>query len=273
MKRRSVLKRQTVRKKRRGRLTPIWKMISLVGVYFIKSSCLVIALVMISLLFVTLYEYLIQSPYVRLERVVFSGVDEDMRGELIELAGLNPDLSLLAIDLKEIKESMEKHLWIRSVKPEKRFPHTLAVRAEKEEPRAVVVMDKLYLMNRWGEIFKEIDPMGELDFPIITGVSNDKVKKRKHLLRAAHVLNILGSEKSPWSLKDLSEVHVKRDGNISLYFTSFPGVIQARGRDFGFKIDDLKKVVEHLERTGRTQMVRGINLDYHDGAVVSFKNG
>ena len=38
------------------------------------------------------------------------------------------------------------------------------------------------------------------------------------------------------------------------------------------KIDDLKKVVEHLERTGRTQMVRGINLDYHDGAVVSFKN-
>jgi hypothetical protein len=49
-------------------------------------------------------------------------------------------------------------------------------------------------------------------------------------------------------------------------------VIQARGRDFGFKIDDLKKVVEHLERTGRTQMVRGINLDYHDGAVVSFKN-
>jgi cell division septal protein FtsQ len=197
-----------------------------------------------------------------LERVIFSGVDEDMRSELIELAGLNPDLSLLEIDLKETKESMEKHLWIRSVKPEKRFPHTLAIRAEKEESRAVVVMDKLYLMNRWGEIFKEVDPMGELDFPIITGVSNNRANKRKHLLRAAHV-----------SLKDLSEVHVKKDGNISLYFTTFPGVIQARGRDFGFKIDDLKKVVEHLERTGRTQMVRGINLDYQDGAVVSFKNG
>ncbi len=115
--------------------------------------------------------------------------------------------------------------------------------------------------------------MGELDFPIITGVSKDRANKRKHLLRAAHVLNILSSEESPWSLKDLSEVHVKRDGNLSLYFTSFPGVIQARGRDFGFKLDDLKKVVEHLERTGRTQMVRGINLDYQDGAVVSFKNG
>lgn len=273
MKRRSVLKRQTVRKKKRGNLITLWRTISLVGVYFIKSSCLVVGLVMISLLFVSLYEYLIKSPYVRLERVVFSGVDEKLRSELIELTGLNPDMSLLAIDLKEIKENMEKHLWIRSVKPEKRFPHTLVVRAEKEEPRAVVVMDRLYLMNRWGEIFKEIDPKGELDFPVITGVSENKAYKKKHLLRAAHVLNILESQQSPWSIKDLSEIHVRRDGNISLYFTTFPGVIQARGRDFGFKIEDLKKVVKHLERTGRTQMVRGINLDYQDGAVVSFING
>ena len=273
MKRRSVLKRQTVRKKTRGKLNALWKTISLVGVYFVKFSCLVVALVMISLFFVSLYEYLLQSPYIQLERVIFSGVDEDMRVELIELAGLTPNMSLLTIDLKEIKENMEKHPWIRSVKVEKRFPHTLAVRVEIEEPRAVVVMDKLYFMNRWGEILREVDPTGVLDYPIITGVSMTRPNKRKHLMRAAHVLNILGSQKSPWSLKDLSEVHIKRDGNIALYFTSFPGVIQARGRDFGFKIDDLKKVVEHLDHTGRTQMVRGINLDYHDGAVVSFKNG
>lgn len=273
MKRRSVLKRQTVRKKKRGKLTALWKTTSLVSVYFVKLSCLVVALVMISLLFVSLYEYLLQSPYIQLERVIFSGVDEDMRAELIELAQLTPDMSLLAIDLKEIKENMEKHPWIRSVKPEKRFPHTLAVRAEIEEPRAVVVMDKLYFMNRWGNIFKEVDPRGELDYPIITGVSMIGPDKRKYLLRASHVLDILSVQKSPWSLKDLSEVHVKRDGNIALYFATFPGVIQVRGRDFGFKIDDLKKVVEHLDRTGRTQMVRGINLDYHDGAVVSFKNG
>ena len=273
MKRRSVLKRQTVRRKKRGKLSSIWKTISLVGVCFVKLSFLVVALVLISLFFVSLYEFLLQSPTIRLERVIFSGVDEVMRVELIELAGLTTDMSLLAIDLKEIKENMEKHPWIRSVKPEKRFPHTLAVRAEIEEPRAVVVMDGLYFMNRWGKVFKEVDPAGGLDYPIITGVSKTEQDKRKYLLRAAHVLNILSSQRSPWSLKDISEVHVKKDGNIALYFTTFPGVIHVRGRDFGFKIDDLKKVVEHLERTGRTQMVRGINLDYHDGAVVSFKNG
>ena len=272
MKRQSVLKRQTVQKKRRGNLTTMWKTVSLVGVYFLKFSCLVIALVMMSLVFVSIYQYLIQSPYLRLERIIFSGVDEEMRTELVELADLTPNLSLLTIDLKEIKRRMEMHPWIRFVKPEKRFPHTLAIRVEKEEPLALVVMDKLYFMNRWGNIFKEADPMGQLDYPLITGVSMNKSEKKEHLMRVAHVLNILSNEKSPWSLNDLSEVHVKRDGNICLYFTSFPGVIQTRGRDFGFKIDDLKKVVEHLKRTGRTQMVRGINLNYHDGAAVSFKN-
>ena len=272
MKRQSVLNRQAVRKKRRSNLTTLCKTVSLVGVYFVKFSCLVIALVMISLVFVSLYEYLIQSPYLRLERIIFSGVDEEMRNELAELAELTPDSSLLTIDLKEIKERMEKHPWVRFVKPEKRLPHTLVIRVEKEEPRALVVLDKLYLMNRWGNIFKEADPMGDLDYPIITGVSMNESDRQKHLMRVAHVLNILSNENSPWSLNDLSEVHVKRDGNISLYFTSFPGVIQARGRDFGFKIDDLKKVVDHLKRTGRTQMVRGINLNYHDGAAVSFKN-
>ena len=272
MKRQSVLKRQAVRKKRRSDLTTLWKAVSLVGVYFVKFSCLVIALVMVSLVFVSLYQYLIQSPYLRLERIIFSGVDEEMRSELVELAELKPDMSLLTIDLKEIKRRMEMHPWVRFVKPEKRFPHTLAIRVEKEEPQALVVLDKLYFMNRWGNIFKEADPMGELDYPLITGVSSNKSDSHKYLMRVAHVLNILSNERSPWSLSDLSEVHVKKDGNISLYFTSFPGVIQTRGRDFGFKLDDLKKVAEHLKRTGRTQMVRGINLNYHDGAAVSFKN-
>ena len=272
MKRQSVLKRQAVQKKRRGSSTSLWKTASLISVYFMKFSCLVIGLVLMSLVFVSLYQYLIRSPYLRLERIVFSGVDEEMRSELVHLAGLTPDLSLLTIDLKEIKRRMEKHPWIRFVKPEKRFPHTLAIKVEKEEPLALVVMDKLYFMNRWGNIFKEADPMGKLDYPLITGVSMNNADRKKYLLRVSHVLNILSNEKSPWSLNDLSEVHVERDGNLSLYFTSFPGVIQTSGRDFGFKLGDLKKVVEHLKRTGRTRMVRGINLNYHDGAAVSFKN-
>jgi hypothetical protein len=36
---------------------------------------------------------------------------------------------------------------------------------------------------------------------------------------------------------------------------------------------ELKRVVEHLNETGRIPMVKKINLNYREGAVVSFKRG
>jgi hypothetical protein len=39
------------------------------------------------------------------------------------------------------------------------------------------------------------------------------------------------------------------------------------------KMEELKKVVEHLNSTGRIQTVKAIYLNYSEGAVVSFKKG
>jgi len=273
LKRRSVLKRQTVKKKKQGRLSKVWKGIVLVGAYFLKASCLVVGLVVISLLFMSAYEYLLTSPFIRLESVIFTGVDKRIKRELIETSGLHSELSLLAINLIQLKETMEKHPWVRSVNLEKRFPHTLVVQAERETPRAIVVMDRLYYLNRWGDIFTAVDQQGAADYPVVTGVPEGGKERERHLKQAAQVLNVLESEKGPWSLEDLAEVHLKKNGEVFLYFSSFPAVVQARGEELGTRITDLKRVVEHLKRTGRIRMVKGINLNYHDSAVVSFKNG
>ena len=272
MTRKPSLKRQSVKRKKRNDFSTIWKVISFVGACFLKFSCLVIGLAMISLLFLSIYEYLLTSPYIKLEKVIVTGVDGEIKREVLKMSGLSPDLGLLAINLSELKKKIERHPYIRSVNLEKRFPHTLIIRTEKETPWAVVAIDKLYYMNRRGKIFKEAEQTDDLDYPVITVFSASENDMEKHLKRAAHVLSILESEKSPLSLEDLSEVHVKKDRDIALYFCSLPAVITLRGDDLDKKIDNLRKVVENLNKTGRTQMVRGINLDFRDGAVVSFKN-
>jgi hypothetical protein len=38
-------------------------------------------------------------------------------------------------------------------------------------------------------------------------------------------------------------------------------------------MQELKRVVEHLNSTGRTHTVKAIHLNYDQGAVVSFKKG
>ena len=267
----SILRRQVVKNRKQGKLSAIWKTISLIATYFLRFSCLVIGLVMISLLFVSLYEYLLTSPYIRLERIIVTGVSEEIKSDLIKMSRLKSYISLLAINLDELRQRMEKHPRIRSVTLEKRFPNTLIIRAERERPWAIVSAGKLYYLNRDGKIFKEVDETEGLDYPVVTGISMSGADREKHLEWATHVLAILEYENEPWSLSDLSEVHIKKDGNVSLYFSSLPAVIKIRGRDLGAKIGDLKKIVEHINGTGSMHMVRVINLNYKDGAVVSFK--
>lgn len=273
MKRKPVIKRQAV--KRRGRQKPsnIWRTTYLLGSYGFKLSLMLAVVAGISFMFLSVYQYLLSSPYIRLERVVIKGVDGDLKRALLRMSQLSVDTSLLAIKMNELRQRIERHPWIRSVSLEKRFPHTLIIRAEKEKPMAVVIMDGLHYMNREGKIFERVEQTGQIDYPIITGLSARGSDREMKYGLAARVLEILQAEKGPLSLEELSEIHVRDKTSVSLYFLSVPAVIQADGSLLGKKMGELKRLVEHLNRTGHIHVVRAINLDYRDGAVVSLKEG
>ncbi len=273
MKRNTVLKQQRVKRKNGGRYSELWRKTRSVGSWCLKISALLTGLAGISVLFVFLYSYLLTSPYIRLEQVEIVGGDEAMTKELQEMSGLNLELSLLAIDVDEVQKKLEKHPWVRTVEVEKQFPHGLLIRVEKEEPRALVVAEKLCYMNRFGKVFKEVGPNEAVDFPIVTGVSADETHRQKQLGLSMQVLQFLETQKDPWSLKELSEIHVKKDGDVSLYFSFLPAAVKLRAQNLESKMEELKRVVEHLNSTGRIHTVKAIHLNYGEGAVVSFKKG
>ena len=76
MKRKTILKQQYVKRKKGGRFSELWRRTRSVGSWCLKVSALLTGLAGISLLFVTLYSYLLTSPYIRLEHVEIVGVDE-----------------------------------------------------------------------------------------------------------------------------------------------------------------------------------------------------
>ncbi len=272
-KRKSALKNKAEKRKKRRPLAGIWRTVTVIAAFFLRFSVFGIALILISLVFVLLYDYMLTSPYIRLEKIVVTGVDGAMKNEILERAELGPDSSLLGIDLGKLKSTLEQDPWIQSVRLEKQFPHTLIIHAAKEEPWAVAAMGELYYVNRSGEIFVEVERGKKLDFPVITGLREEAEIQGEQLLWATHVLKVLESERRPWSYSDISEVHVKRHGEMLLYFNSLPVPVQVMASEMGRRMGDLKRVVEHLNETGRIPMVKKINLNYREGAVVSFKRG
>ncbi len=273
MKRRSILASQIVNKKKAAGLPKAWRAFHRLGSLFLKVSFLLAALAVMSLAFLSLYGYLLASPYIRLEQVEVLGVDDELKGELLDMARLNYEQSLLAVDLDELKRRLEKHPWVRSVDLEKSFPHSLVIRVEKQEPCALALSGKLFYMNRWGKLFKELGPDDKIDFPVVTGLSAKEGERKKQLEDAVQVLRNFDSQEPPWTLSNLSEVHVREDGSVSLYFSFIPGVVRLTVTDLSTKFDELKRLVEHLKSTGRIHMVRTINLDYLDGAAVAFEKG
>ncbi len=273
-KKQSVLKKQAIKKRKRKTSPNMWRLTRFLFSYSFKFSCLLVGLMFISLLFLYLYENLLTSPYIRLERVIVDGVDGKLKHALLKMSELKPDTSLLSVRLDELKQRIEKHPWIRSVNLEKRFPHTLVIKAEKEEPCAIVVMDDLHYMNRSGKIFRRLDETetAHMDFPLVTGISRSASEGEKQLQLAANVLRVLEEGNGLWSLQELSEVHVEKTGHISLYFLSLPAVIELEGTQLERQMEDLKRLVQHLKRTGRLHMVTRIDLNYREGAVVSYKN-
>ena len=238
--------------------------------FFLKLGFALVILALISLTFVFTYGYLLTSPYIRLEEVEVPGVDDDLKAQILELAQLNYDYSLLAVDLNGVKKRVQKHPWVRSVEVEKRFPHMLIIRVEKQKPLALALQGRLYYMNRWGELFKEVLSDERVDFPVVTGLSEQEKEREKQIKTAVQVLRLFESQAPPWDLDHLCEVHVKEDGTIHLYVSFMSGKIKVEAGELTAKLEELKKLVGHLASIGRLHMVKGINLDYHEGAAVAF---
>ena len=270
MKRKSILDKQAVSKRNQINFSKFWRFLRTASLLSLKVSLLLTGMLFISVLFLYLYQYLVTSPYIKLEEVIINGVNEEIKHELIEMSELDTDLSLLAINLKKIKTDMEKHPWVKSITVEKRFPHTLIIKAEKEEPRAIVLLERLSYMNRQGRIFKEVERSENKNFPIITGISSAYDKRNKQIKTASLILDLFESETGSWSLEELSEIHVTEDCDVLLYSTSLPAVIKMGGSELETKKTELKKIARHLRETGRIHLVKTIDLNYRDGAVVSF---
>jgi cell division protein FtsQ len=269
----AMLKNQTVTRKRvesnrRPFFRDVFRFVTSVS---FKVSILIIGMISVSLMFIYLYRYMINSPYVKLKFIQISGVDDGIKREMIKMAGLNEGMSLLTINPNDIKAKMEKHPWIRSVELEKRFPHTLIVKAEKESPRAMVLFDKMFYMNRWGKVFKELDKDDDVDYPVITGVSKTDDNAEEKLALAAGILDSFESETGLLSLSDISEIHVNTGGDAMIYSISMPVAIRMSGGNLEEGKNRIKRLVRYLQNSNVIDTVRVIDMNYLDGAVVSFK--
>jgi cell division protein FtsQ len=258
-----------LRKQKESRLA-VW------GVRLGKTALSFATVASLLLLGFTAYRYFQHSGQLGVGEVKIMGCMNVVESELLELTQVDFRSNLLKLDLQEVSRRLARHPWVEKANVRRDFSgKALIIEVQERVPRALILLDELYLVDRNGEIFKKAERKERLDFPILTGVSIQEWKQKEPqsmemIQQALELLRILEKQKI-FSPGEVSEIHLSKKNGLTLYTLNGGVPIRLGMGDFGEKINRLEKVLPDLRN--KMQNVEYLTLQYPKRVVVKMKNG
>ena len=192
------------------------------------------------------------------------------RDEILGLAGVEPGKDLLHMNLKLMGEHILQNPWVETVRINRYFPDTVSIVIAEREPVAIVNMGFIYYLDRKGNVFKVLNQGDRLDYPVITGFSEEALgsdpKGSKEALEATcELLNIL-REKGAFILADVSEIHYDKGYGFTLFTAAGALPVKVGSGDFSAKVERFARIYQNL--MVQLPSIHYIDLDYSDKIIV-----
>ncbi|HJV65647.1 MAG TPA: FtsQ-type POTRA domain-containing protein [Geomonas sp.] len=219
-----------------------------------------------------LYRVISRTTLLRLETIEVSPLKKLTRNEVIALSGVKPGDSMLRLKLKGVVEQLSKNPWVEQVQVHRYFPHTLSITLSERTPKAVANVGCLYYVDPKGQLFKALQEGDRLDYPLITGVTEEDMSKdpggcRDALKNALALIDTLKAGKS-FTLEDVSEIHYDKGYGFTL-FTMVGGVpVKLGNGGFEDKLARFAGIYGDLKPQMQMHALDYIDLDYGDKIIV-----
>jgi len=159
---------------------------------------------------------------------------------------------------------------VETVRIHRYFPDRLSISVAEREPLAVVNMGFIYYLDKKGNVFKVLNQGDRLDYPVVTGFSEEDLNNNPDGTRAAlkttcELLGIL-REKGAFILADVSEIHYDKGYGFTLFTASGALPVKIGSGDFAAKIDRFARIYKDL--MAQRASLHYIDLDYVDKIIV-----
>lgn len=217
-----------------------------------------------------LYRLGARTTWLRLETIEVTPLQRVTRSEVLALAGVKPGDAMLGLKLRTIVTQLSKNPWIEQVQVRRYFPHTLSIALTERTPVALANVGYLCYLDARGKLFKSLVDGDRLDFPLITGISEEDLEKDREgcqeALRGALALIDSLKKGTVFGLEEVSEIHYDKGYGFTL-FTVQGGVPVKLGKDgFNEKLARLSAIYRQLK--AQMQELDYIDLDYGDRIIV-----
>jgi cell division septal protein FtsQ len=216
------------------------------------------------------YEIFADATFFKLERIEVPRLQKLSRDEIVGLTGVKLGDSLLKLDLQHVAEQLEKNPWVEKLMVRRRFPGTLSIEITERVPVAVVNMGYLYYLDSKGEIFKPLTEGDRLDFPVLTGITEEDLLKdadgtKKMLTMALGLMDML-EKGTEFRLSDVSEIHLDKGYGYTLFTTQGGVPVKLGNSDFQGKLTRFSRIYKEL--TAQIASLEYVDLNYPDKIIV-----
>lgn len=216
------------------------------------------------------YQALGSATFCRLKNIEVSNTKRISRDEVLALASIAPGKDMVRMNLKSMGEQIGRNPWVESVHIRRYYPDTLSVAVSEREPLAVVSMGVMYYLDAKGIVFKVLSQGDKLDYPVITGFTEEEITENPAATKAAlkETCGLLETlqKKGSFILADISEIHYDKGYGFTLFTASGSLPVKMGTGDYAAKLERFARIYpEVIKNKANLQYV---DLDYNDKIVV-----
>ncbi len=115
--------------------------------------------------------YIVQSSPFRVKRVLFEGVHAVPEHEVLAVAGVTTEDSIMWLDTAAIVDRVEALPYVRRCEVKRMYPNEVLLRIVEREPVATVMASNhLFEIDRENVVLRELSPHAEYIGPMITNL-------------------------------------------------------------------------------------------------------
>jgi cell division septal protein FtsQ len=223
-------------------------------------------------------------PFYQVSEIVFSGLDIVSEEQLRDASGIIlHQTSLIGLNSSEIVERLSSVPWVARAEVKRNWPSTVEVSVVEYVPVALLHSEKsngaqLQYIDKKGLPFLQVSPGSDIDFPIITGLTdiNESRLRERALAEVLVLLKKVKGNNPHLPAQSVSEIHINRDGEMVVYLVEHPFPIFFGSSNTRKKYSRLVQVLKALYKKkkgkGAISQVEYIQMDYLVDKVLVAQN-
>lgn len=147
-------------------------------------------------------------PYFTVREISVQGAERYLNeASVVAWLDIAPGVSVWEVSPAGARARLESHPFVARAAVRREFPDRLLIEVHERRPEAIVVLDRLYYLDRAGTVFGPLDDHQGRDYPLITGVEeNAPAGRRAVVLRRLSRLARLCARRS--CLGGVSEINL-----------------------------------------------------------------